>query len=163
MEFWRLLQSRIFVSVAVGKGNAEIICTYEYEDGTKKQMLIGELITLLLDDLVGRFSLPILALFPGLYPYTVTSYCRRFKRNCMQARNALKSIIEERRKGLKLGSDGDLLDILLSNEIYQGNEEKTIDELIIFFMAGNETIKTSSANTTMFLTMHDYAKKRFMD
>ena len=52
VNFWRQIQSRIFTSIAIGKGNADIVCTYECEDGTMKKMLIGELITILIDDLI---------------------------------------------------------------------------------------------------------------
>ena len=128
-------------------------------------MLIGELITLLLEDTILRFQMPLLALFPGLFPYAITANCRRYKRNVMQARNALQQIMDDRRKGLRqgtFGADGDLLGILLQSELYQGDDEKTKDELLIFFLAGNETVKTSSANTVCYLTMHEQIKAQFM-
>ena len=43
--------------------------------------------------------------------------------------------------------DGDLLSIILSDDLYRGNDEKTKDELTILFLAGNETVKISSTNT----------------
>ena len=63
-------------------------------------------------------------------------------------------IIDLRRSGKASSTygDKDLLSILLQSEIYGNDLEKTIDELLIFFLAGNETIKMSSANTTCFLT-----------
>jgi cytochrome P450 len=73
--------------------------------------------------------------------------------------------MDDRRKGLRkgnFGDDGDLLGILLQNELYSGDQEKTIDELIIFFLAGNETVKTSSTNTVCYLAMHDDIKAKFM-
>lgn len=36
------------------------------------------------------------------------------------------------------------------------------DELIIFFIAGNDTIKTSIANTVCFLSQNPNAKAQFM-
>ena len=74
--------------------------------------------------------------------------------------------MNERRQGKSkssLGDDTDLLGILLSNELYQGDDEKTKDELTIFFLAGNETIKTSSANTTMYLTQHPEFKAKLLE
>jgi cytochrome P450 len=53
-----------------------------------------------------------------------------------------------------LGDDGDLLGILLQNELYRGDDERTKDELIIFFLAGNETVKVSSTNTVCYLTQN---------
>ena len=70
-------------------------------------------------------------------------------------RNAIQTIIDDRRQGRRkssFGDDGDLLGILLQSEIYSVNEEKTKDELAIFFIAGNETVKTASTNTILYLT-----------
>ena len=83
----------------------------------------------------------------------------------MQVRNAFQKIMDDRRKGLRQGSfgpDGDLLGILLQSELYQGDDEKTKDELLIFFLAGNETIKISSVNTVCYLTSHEQIKAQYM-
>jgi cytochrome P450 len=58
--------------------------------------------------------------------------------------------------------DDDLLSILLSSELYRGDDEKTKDELVIFFLAGNETIKISSTNTVCYLTQNPELMKKFM-
>lgn len=58
--------------------------------------------------------------------------------------------------------DGDLLSIILSDELYRGNDEKTKDELTILFLAGNETIKISSTNTVCQLTRHPEVRQRFL-
>ena len=47
------------------------------------------------------------------------------------------------------------------NDAFQ--PEKTKDELTIFFLAGNETIKTSSTNTVCYLTQNPKIKAKFMD
>ena len=39
---------------------------------------------------------------------------------------------------------------------------KTIDELIIFFIAGNDTIKTLIGNTVCYLAQHPEAKAKLM-
>ena len=128
-------------------------------------MLIGELVSQLLEDTIQRIKFPTLALFPELYPYAISGFCRRYKRNVLRMRAAIRQIMDDRRKGLRKGSfgdDGDLLGILLQNELYSGDEEKTIDELVIFFLAGNETVKTSSTNTVCYLAMHDDIRARYM-
>lgn len=129
-------------------------------------MLLGEVVCQLLEDTIQRIKFPILALFPELYPYSVTAFCRRYKRNVTHMRAAIQQIMDDRRKGLRkgnFGDDGDLLGILLQNELYAGDEEKTKDELVIFFLAGNETVKTSSTNTVCYLAMHDDIRARYMD
>jgi cytochrome P450 len=74
-------------------------------------------------------------------------------------------MIDDRRSGKTkshFGIDADLLSILLQNELYSGDDEKTKDELIVMFMAGNETIKTSSTNTVCYLTMFPEIKAKFL-
>ena len=74
--------------------------------------------------------------------------------------------MDDRRQGKRkstLGDDGDLLGILLQNELYRGDDERTKDELIIFFLAGNETVKISSTNTVCYLTQYPTVKNNFMN
>lgn len=58
--------------------------------------------------------------------------------------------------------DGDLLSIILSDELYCGDDEKIKDELTILFLAGNETIKISSTNTVCQLVRHPEVKSKFL-
>lgn len=41
VTFWGEVQSRIFTSIAVGRNNANVLCTYEKEDGTTETKVIG--------------------------------------------------------------------------------------------------------------------------
>ena len=166
VEFWSDVQSKIFTSVAVGRGNTNIMCDYELSDGTVVRKPLGDLIRHLLEDTINRIRNIIFSIFPELAPYAVTAVCRRYKRNVASVRNAIQQIIDDRRAGKTKSTSGendDLLAILLSSELYRGDDEKTKDELIIFFLAGNETIKTSSTNTVCYLTQLPEMKKRFMD
>ena len=55
-----------------------------------------------------------------------------------------------------------MLTIILSDPLYADDYEKTIDDLTILFLAGNETIKVSSTNTTCYLTQHPDAKAKYL-
>ena len=165
VEFWSTMQSRIFTTVSVGKRNAHILIDYELENGQVEKRLFGDVIKVLLADAMNRaLGWPFIIL-PELLPYPITSFCRSYKRNVMAIRNAIQKMMDDRRQGKNksyFGDNGDLLSILLSDQLYQGNDEKTKDELIIFFLAGNETIKTSSTNTVCFLTQNPEIRKKFM-
>ena len=142
-----------------------MLCDFENEKGEIKKVLFGDLMCIIVRDTTIRFSFPIYALFHELYPYPMTSFCRRYKRNVATLRAALQKMIDDRRSGktkCHFGEDGDLLGILLQNDLYRGNDEKTKDELVILFLAGNETIKTSSTNTVCYLTMDPVVKAKFM-
>lgn len=102
---------------------------------------------------------------PELQCIRLTADCRRFARNVERLRGVILEIINNRRNGKTKSTHGDLdlLSILLQSELYSNDEAKTVDELILFFLAGNETIKTSSANTTCYLALYPDKKAKFMD
>ena len=50
----------------------------------------------------------------------------------------------------------------MSDKLYTEDDEKTMDDLMIMFLAGNETIKVSSANLTCYLTQHPEAKAKVL-
>ena len=141
-----------------------MLCTYERPDGVVEKLKLHEIIKHLLEDSLNRMRNIIFALFPELTPYLITSNCRRYGRNVQSVRNAIQEVIDHRRQGKTKSTTGeeDLLSILLSSELYRNDDEKTKDELIIFFLAGNETIKTSSTNTVCYLTQNPEAKAKFM-
>jgi len=102
---------------------------------------------------------------PSLIRYPLKSFCRRYSRNVKAFRQALQDIIEERRAGYSKSSfddDSDLLGILLSLDSYQGDDERIKDELIIFFLAGNETIRASSANTVCYVSQNPEIKAKYL-
>jgi cytochrome P450 len=51
----------------------------------------------------------------------------------------------------------------LSSDLYTGDIEKTMDELIIMIIAGNETIMTSTANTIMHIAQDPAIRARVME
>jgi cytochrome P450 len=164
LEFWSTMQCRIFTSISVGRRNANVMINYEHPDGRIEKWLLGDVIKVLLNDTLNRaLGFPYL-LFPGLLPYLLKPSCRHYYKNVMSVRNAVQRIIDDRRSGLNKGifEDGDLLSILLSDSHYSGDDEKTKDELIFFFIAGNETVKSTSTNTTCFLTMYPEIKAKLM-
>lgn len=119
---------------------------------------------MLSEDSFNRLFDPFYVLFPSLLPIVaLTPYSLRYQRNCLSLRVGIRKIIENRKSGSsKCAFEGDLLSILLSSDIYTGDIEKTIDELIGMIMAGNETIMFSTGNTIMHLAQDVTIKDRFM-
>jgi cytochrome P450 len=124
------------------------MCNYERADGTIEHAMLSFMIKHLIEDSMNRVRKPLFFIFPELLEYDVLPECRRFSRNIQSIRDALQKILDARRQGeSKSMIDGDLLSIILSDDLYRGNDEKTKDELTILFLAGNETVKISSTNT----------------
>jgi|LakMenEpi03Aug12_release.lakeMendotaPanAssembly.Ray.scaffolds.fasta_scaffold1604540_1 hypothetical protein len=76
-----------------------MLCDFENEKGEIKKVLFGDLMGIIVRDTTIRFSFPIYALFHELYPYPMTSFCRRYKRNVATLRAALQKMIDDRRSG----------------------------------------------------------------
>lgn len=164
IEFWRVMQGRIFTSIAVGRGNANVMCTYEHADGRVEKLLLNDIMKYMISDTVNRVRQIFFAIFPELLPYLLTSDCKRYARNVQSVRSAIAEIIVQRKQGKTQSpiGDRDLISILMESDLYKNDHEKAISELIVFFLAGNETIRTSSVNTTCYLAQHPEAKAKFL-
>jgi cytochrome P450 len=81
-------------------------------------------------------------LIPELTRYAITPYDRRYKRNVMRFRAVLQKMIDDRRSGSQksYGESSDLLSILLSSDVFHGEDELIKDEIVTFFLAGMKTI-----------------------
>jgi cytochrome P450 len=74
----------------------------------------------LFQDTMNRFRFITFSIYPELLPYQIFSECRRLKRNVASMRATLLKIMEARRSGKVQGDiDGDLLSIILSDELYR--------------------------------------------
>jgi len=105
-------------------------------------------------------------LIPELRTYLISPYDKRYGRNIASLRGVISNIINERRKGntQSYNNDGseDLLSILLKERFYD-TDEKIIDELCTFFLAGMKTIQLTTANLIMYITQHPDIKQRLLD
>ena len=88
-------------------------------------------------------------------------------KNCATIRNHIRTLIEERKSGKSqsyLGSDGkDVLDSLTDDDYYQTHEDSLIDDIIVMFIAGMETIQMSTTNTIQHLIEKPQLKKRLIE
>ena len=113
---------------------------------------------------MNRFRFITFGIYPELLPYPIYSECRRMKRNVASLRASLLKIMEARRSGEVQGDiDGDLLSIILSDDLYRNDLEKTLDELTILFVAGNETVKIALTNTVCYLAQNPKMKQKLLD
>lgn len=109
---------------------------------------------------------PINIVIPELRPYMIIPKDRRYGRNIDSLRGVIQDIINDRRSGNSqcYNADGseDLLSILLKEDFYD-TDDKMIDELCTFFLAGMKTIQLTTANLIMYLTQVPEYKKKFLD
>jgi hypothetical protein len=44
IDFWSVIENKIFTSIAVGRSNSSVLCNYELEDGTFVRKTIGYMV-----------------------------------------------------------------------------------------------------------------------
>ena len=76
-------------------------------------------------------------------------------------------MVEERRQSLsKSNVEGegpaDLLSILISNDLFKDDNNKIIDEIMTFSLAGTDTTAISTANLLFYLNQNPQCKEKLM-
>lgn len=108
---------------------------------------------------------PLFILFPSLLPYTFTnSSDARYGRNNDAVNNAIKDMVRERRaQGKNKEGDDDVLDMLLSDELFEGNDLKVANDIRGLFLAGDETCNITTANFLYYMAQFPEFKSRVME
>jgi len=90
-------------------------------------------------------------LFPFLLQYFIFPKERELLTNVKVLRESVKNIIKNKIKQAEMNplekEKGDLMTILISDEIFKDDIEMIIDECLTFFMAGTQTTSALVGNT----------------
>ena len=82
-----------------------------------------------------------IVLFPKSGHWYLTAHDRENKRNCERIRDLCLEVVQKRRQqianGLNTSDSGDLLTILLTDDLFKNDERLIIDECLTFFFAGS--------------------------
>ena len=110
-----------------------------------------------------RLVSPQVVLFPETTKYFVLPQDKEIWNNVMTLRGLLETFVEERRQQIKDGtaSDfGDLLAILLTDDLFKNNNKMIIDECLTFFFAATQTSSMSTQNMLFYLTQQPKYRER---
>jgi len=84
---------------------------------------------------------------------------REIKTNCKVLRDKILEFVVQKKEKLKNDpsgyKNGDLLTILISDDLFKDNEEMIIDEVITFFFAGSATTSALMANTIAYAMQNE--------
>ena len=87
---------------------------------------------------------PLLQIFPWMQYYPVMPRFRFYINNSRTLRTFIEKLAADRKAGKTTGYHGagekDLFDLLIEEEWYATRTNRLIDDIIIMFMAGMETI-----------------------
>lgn len=109
-----------------------------------------------------RIKNPLYVLFPGLLPYCVASAGdRRYGRNNTTLMDSIMQLVQVRRQeGKDPKDEDDVLDMLLAEELFKGNDLKVANDIRGLFLAGDETCNITTANFLYYMAQHeDYRAK----
>lgn len=152
--FTQKLYSKIAITFLVGVENAKKTITWELDDGSKKQINICLGVQKCMQYYFAeRVKNPLNVVLPFLLPYTLTPGDARYGRNNSSVNNAILEMVKERRKNGPIKVDEqDVLDMLLTEELYNGNDLKVANDIRGLFLAGDETCNITTANLMYYLT-----------
>jgi hypothetical protein len=97
--FTKDLQAKIIINIALGKGLEETKFPYENADGSIEQLNMSRHQEKVFKDLIGKIINPLGMVLPSTRKWFITPYDRRLVRNVNAHREAIRSIIRERKSG----------------------------------------------------------------
>ena len=111
-----------------------------------------------------RVFTPQIALFPETFKLLLTQNDRNDVKNAKQLRSFFQEIIDKRKKDkeLKGGIDdrGDILTVLLEDDLFKDNQEYIIDECLTFFFAATQTQAIQTSNTLCYFAQQPEILKK---
>lgn len=142
----------IILSCAFGDEAAKVCLPYTKNGETKMQPL-GHILKSLLLFGVHRMCRWEIALQPLLILFFFRQEDREYLKNVGEVKKYASTLIKKRKE--TNNSQNDLLGILLEDENFKHNENEIIDECILFFIAGSQTLKSANTNLLYYLMKND--------
>ena len=133
-----LIYMRVLLKTAIGESLEDVKVDY-WEDGKVRQMELPFALRETYSNLLERVSLPHVVLFPQLAKHFILPSERDSVKNCIAIRALFFKMIKQRRAlDPKIAEKkGDLLSILLTNDLFSGDDVAIVDECVTVFLAGS--------------------------
>jgi cytochrome P450 len=164
-DFTLQIQARIIINIMVGKGYSNRTVRWEENDGKQSTLGFGEGLIRCISFAFSRSSLPINVLIPEARNYHIHANDRRHYRNVMSVRALIQEMMNDRRKNVSqsyTGDDADLLSIMLKSKIFEGQDDRIINELFGFFLAGMKTVQMSTTNLLYYVARDKRIREKLM-
>lgn len=144
---------RIMLTCAFGKDLSERTLDY-YEHGVKTTKTVAFVLREVFHKCIDRLTSVQVNLFPNTALWCITPWDRENQRNTYILRDLLSELVKKRREQYnqgKLVDKGDLLAILLNDELFHNNDTIIVDECLTFFFAGSQTSSIGTQNMIIYL------------
>ena len=162
-KFTSMVQSHLIMSILVGQEYS--FRTLKHQNvvtGEVREITLGDFMDLIFKDVIARIAKnPLIITKIVTLETEMLPSDRRYVKNCLALRNFVAQIIDEK-KASKLTDPSDFLALLLQDESYQERED-VIDDIIILFLAGAETVQGTTTNFITTMAHEPAAYKRLRE
>lgn len=157
------LQNRIFLTSVFGLKDLHKVRLPYLQRGQTLQLDIGDFLRRLVGFLLLRQGRRIFGLIPYLLFFNYTKEDREYVENIRVVRTYCEGLIEDRKKNMsKFSESSDLMNIWLTDDSYKNNTKLIVDEIILMFLAGSFTLKTTNTNMLSYLAMNPDVKAKLV-
>ena len=157
------LQMRIILISAFGLHDLHKVKLPYLQNGQTRLLTIGDYLRSLTSFMIFRSGRYLFAVIPYMMFLFYSKEDREYKKNLTVVRGFIENLINERRENIEKFKDSvDLLTILVSDEYFSKNTSAMIDEIMVLFLAGSFTLKTTNSNLIQYLALNDKPYKKLM-
>ena len=114
---------------------------------------LGEFLRRMVGFLLLREGRPIFGVIPYLLFFNYSKEDKEYAQNLKTVRAFCESLINDRRSN-PLKDSNDLMTIWLTDDLYKTDTKLIVDEVILMFLAGSFTLKTTNTNMLSYLALN---------
>lgn len=150
-----LMFTRIILKCAIGETLDDVEIDY-WVNGVNIKKDVPYSLRHTFQNCIDRQFMPHCVFFPTLGQYYILPFERDLLANCKALRALFEHMIDNRRELIKAFPEeakkkGDLLSILLTDELFCLDNEMIVDECLTFFFAGSQTSSITIQNLFLHL------------
>lgn len=113
--------------------------------------------------MIFKYGRKIFAVIPYLMFFNYCQADKEYAQNVKTIRTFIEGVIEDRKKNFDKNKDSsDLLNILITDSLFEKDNKAMIDELVTFFLAGSFTLKTTNSNLIQYLGLNPHCYDKLM-
>ena len=155
-----LMFTRLLLRCAIGESLDGVTINF-WQKGKVRKVEVQYALRTCVQEMIDRLYHLHVYFCSSLATQYIFPYERDILANCREIRSLFHKMVEKRRKELiedPHTKEGDLLSILLSDPLFNTENEMIVDEVLTFFTAGSQTSAITTQNLVLHLLKHPHYK-----